>query len=153
MARKMTILYKVVSSSPLRLTTVDGRSVVVSKHDAPALYRRDIQFERALGRELTEVQVFEEVPDPVPAPAPRRAAPAPAPAPVSAELVEPPPAEDADVLGLDDLGLGDRLIRLLEEAGYSDSDDLAMASDEELLALEGLGEGRLKSIRKALKKD
>jgi len=39
---------------------------------------------------------------------------------------------------------------LLVEAGYARLDDLREASDEELLAIEGVGPGTVKKVRKAL---
>jgi len=45
------------------------------------------------------------------------------------------------------LGLGVVWIEILEAAGYHDLADLAAATDEELLAIPGLGTGKLRAIR------
>ena len=47
------------------------------------------------------------------------------------------------------LGMGLIWMEMLIEAGYHCLDDLAAATDEELLALPGLGPSRLQAIRKA----
>lgn len=44
-------------------------------------------------------------------------------------------------------GIGPDLAEKLEEAGYQTPEDLKSASDEELLAVDGLGQAKLRQIR------
>lgn len=61
---------------------------------------------------------------------------------------EAAPAESSSLEDID--GIGPDLAQKLKEAGYHSPDDLRNASDEELLAIDGLGNARLKQIREDL---
>lgn len=59
------------------------------------------------------------------------------------ERAAPRPAEGS----LGSLGLGPRQIAALRDAGYKDAEAARAASDEQLLALNGIGVGSIKLIR------
>lgn len=61
---------------------------------------------------------------------------------------EPEAAESSTLEDID--GIGPDLAEKLKEAGYHSPDDLRSASDEELLAIDGLGNAKLKQIREDL---
>lgn len=59
-----------------------------------------------------------------------------------------PSSESPDVRVLDDLGgIGPDLVKKLNASGYQTPDDLHAASDEQLLAIDGLGKAKLRQIR------
>jgi DNA uptake protein ComE-like DNA-binding protein len=61
---------------------------------------------------------------------------------------EPAPSHQSDLSSLERLtGLTHRQAEALDKAGYSDMAGLKMASDEELLAVSGIGPAALKKIR------
>lgn len=47
-------------------------------------------------------------------------------------------------------GIGKEITTALENAGFKTAADIAAASDEDLLAVSGIGHGRLQTIREAL---
>lgn len=62
-----------------------------------------------------------------------------------------PDSASAESSTLEDIdGIGPDLAQKLWEAGYDSPDDLRSASDEELLAIDGLGNAKLKQIREDL---
>lgn len=78
--------------------------------------------------------------------------PAPPPAPELAPVSEMPPVAVASD-ELEALGLPESLVDVLVEAGYPCVEDLRAASDDDLLAIAGLGTASLEKIRAALEAD
>jgi predicted flap endonuclease-1-like 5' DNA nuclease len=60
-------------------------------------------------------------------------------------------AREGEPAGLEGIeGIGEELAETLREAGFHTADELQAASDEQLLAIEGIGEATVKRIREQI---
>lgn len=64
--------------------------------------------------------------------------------------VAKPAPEKAPVVSLDDLGLPPKLVEMFKEVGYDTPARLAQATDDELLALPGVGGATVAKVREQL---
>jgi large subunit ribosomal protein L21 len=133
-----------VEGAAVRATVVDqgrGRKVTVFKFRGGNRYKRKLGHRQAYTRLVIEDILTGGA-------GKKRKKPSPA---VAEEKAQPKKkAAPAPVVNLEDLGLPSRVMSALEGAGLSGVQDLAQASDEELLAIRGFGPKALEQVRAAL---
>lgn len=146
--------YVLIGAKPELVTLSSGEVISLHSKHEPVSLTKDSGFKRLRSqRRLKKIMV--NIPAALPAPAP---APVPAPVPARehtrAELMTDAngnvAAESVLVETILDLNLRPSLVEDLVEAGFETIEDLESASDEDILAIDGIGPKSLSEIREAL---